>query len=74
MESKYLEGGYKPKSVAKEIKENSTSFYDKSTQPYEKPLFQEQTTMDFPEKILMNLNKGRFSGALDLCSRCHHCR
>jgi len=39
--------------------------------PYEKPLFEKQTTLEFPEKIWEKLNGGKYQQA---CSRCHHCR
>ena len=38
---------------------------------YEKPLFEKQTTMNFPEEIWERLNGGKFQ---QTCSRCHHCR
>ena len=38
---------------------------------YEKPLFEKQTSLNFPEKIWERLNGGKFQ---QTCSRCHHCR
>ena len=38
---------------------------------YEKPLFEKQPSLNFPEKIWERLNGGKFSMT---CSRCHHCR
>lgn len=38
---------------------------------YEKPLFEKQATLNFPEKIWERLNGGKFQ---QTCSRCHHCR
>ena len=44
---------------------------EKKGPPYEKPLFEKQTTLNFPEKIWERLNGGKFQ---QTCSRCHHCR
>lgn len=38
---------------------------------YEKPLFEKEITLNFPEKIWEKLNGGTFQPT---CSRCHHCR
>lgn len=38
---------------------------------YEKPLFEEQSGMEFPMQILEKLNDGRFCLQ---CSGCHGCR
>ena len=38
---------------------------------YEKPLFEKQKTLNFPEKIWEKLDGGKFE---QTCSRCHHCR
>jgi len=38
---------------------------------YEKPLFEKQTTMNFPEEIWERHNGGNFQ---QTCSKCHHCR
>lgn len=38
---------------------------------YEKPLFEKQATMNFPDKIWERLNGGKYQHT---CSRCHHCR
>lgn len=42
---------------------------DKAT--YEKPLFEEQKSLIFPEEIWEEFNKGRFCMS---CSSCHACR
>gem|GEM_PF-2490495 len=38
---------------------------------YEKPLFEKQETLNFPEKIWERLSKRKYQ---ETCSRCHHCR
>jgi len=65
---------YNSKSLAKETGQDLGNQSVGLTRPYEKPLFAKQTTMNFPEEILEHINKGRFPGAADSCSRCHHCR
>lgn len=65
---------YNPKPLVEETEQNLGNRPVQSTQPYETPLFKKQTTMSFPEKILEKLNEGRFPQAINLCSRCHHCR
>ena len=42
---------------------------DKAT--YEKPLFEEQESLVFPDEIWDEFNKGRFCMS---CSSCHGCR
>ena len=38
---------------------------------YEKPLFEKNSALIFPEKIWETLNNGKF---VQTCSKCHHCR
>ncbi len=38
---------------------------------YEKPLFEKNNALIFPEKIWETLNNGKF---VQTCSKCHHCR